>query len=148
MQDLAASRVPEPTLRVMRTGQMPTKIWSVLSKSKDVKLDELATMADRMFDQVEPCAIAAISRLKETSTGLRGTDIKLDWLVTQIDQLTLEVVELRRGKRDEWKDNPRSRSTLRRYKNHALIGFAIITNTSETKQRIAKHPARKGRREN
>lgn len=110
MRDLAASRVPDQTLRIMWMGQMPSQIRTVLSISEDVKLDDLATMADRMMEQVEPYEIAAISRRPTTTTSDSNIDAKLERLHTQLDKLTLEVAELRRT---QYRDNPRFRSRSR-----------------------------------
>ena len=114
MRDLAASRVPDQTLRIMWMGQMPAQIRTVLSISEDAKLNDLATMADRMMEQIEPHDIAAITRRHTTHTSDDGADNKLDRLYAQLEKLTLEVADL---KRNQPRDEPRSRSTSRRRRN-------------------------------
>lgn len=114
MRDLAASRVPDETLRVMWMGHLPTYVRSVLSISKEAKLDELSSMADRMMEQHEPTTIAAIS-----GTHSNKEDDKYEQLLTQITELKLEIAQLRYGRKPErFRLRSRSKSLNRRNKNY------------------------------
>lgn len=115
MRDLAATKVPDDALRVMWMGHLPAHIRAVLAIS-DTKLDDLATMADKMMEHTGQHNVAAITQpAPSTSKNSPPTTVstdKIDLLLAEMSQMKLEIAELRRG-RDQQPYRKRTRSRSR-----------------------------------
>lgn len=90
MRDLGGTMVQDDALRVLWLKQMPTSVRTVLSINKESSLETLATMADKMLEQLQEPQINAIGTSSDQTQ-----DAKMDLLTKQIEKLTLEVAELR-----------------------------------------------------
>jgi hypothetical protein len=101
MRDLAKKKVPDETLQIMWCGHLPPSVRAVLSISDVKDLDRLAQIADTVMENIRPQhEVAQVSR----------PDITL--LTQKLDQLTLEVAELKRG---QGQNQQRGRSPFRRF---------------------------------
>lgn len=89
MRDLGESMIPDDALKVLWMNQLPQQIRAVLAVSSESSLDVLATMADKMWEQIEHRFVAAVSPPRAPASS------QLDALTKQVEQLTLEIAELR-----------------------------------------------------
>ncbi|KAL0881115.1 hypothetical protein ABMA27_002236 [Loxostege sticticalis] len=117
MRELGGSLVPDDALKVMWMNQLPTYVRTVLSINKEATLSTLAAMADQMMEQHEPVTIASISNTTSTrpaeTTVAGASPSPFDLLSKQIENLSLEIAELRRGRttyRRPFRTHARSRS--------------------------------------
>lgn len=102
MRDLAKKKVPDETLQLMWTGHLPPAVRAVLSISDVKDLDRLAQIADTVMESMRPrTEVAQICR----------PDIAA--LSQKIDELHLEVAELRKKSTTMPRGRSRSRSRSR-----------------------------------
>lgn len=119
MRELGGSMVPDDAMKVMWMNQLPTYVRTVLSINNEATLSTLAAMADQMMDQHEPAAVASIASTSATqpmhsSDTTAITNRQLDLLSKQIEKMSLEIAELRRGRqRDRRPFRPYQRSRSR-----------------------------------
>ncbi|CAG9571718.1 unnamed protein product [Danaus chrysippus] len=115
MRELSSGMVTDEGLRIEWLNQLPTQVRVVLSVNTEAALDTLAAMADKMLEYTERPNIAAVSSSSATTSSTQ-----YEALAKQIENLTLEVAELRRGRapyrqyRRPFHSRSRSHSRLRK----------------------------------
>ncbi|CAG9575298.1 unnamed protein product [Danaus chrysippus] len=115
MRELSSGMVTDEGLRIEWLNQLPTQVRVVLSVNTEAALDTLAAMADKMLEYTERPNISAVSSSSATTSSTQ-----YEALAKQIENLTLEVAELRRGRapyrqyRRPFHSRSRSHSRLRK----------------------------------
>lgn len=108
MKELSGTQLTDDFLQNLWMQRMPTHIQTVLSASSE-KLDQLAVIADKVAEVVQPSAICATSA---AGTPFDTSGATIDTLTKKIDELTRQVSELSRGRtttRFRSRSNSRSR---------------------------------------
>lgn len=109
MRELGSGMITDEGLKIEWLNHLPTQIRVVLSVNTEASLDTLAAMADKMFEYTERPTVAAVATSNPTSASISQIDV----LSKQIEKLSLEVAELRRGRANQHYRRPfhtRSRS--------------------------------------
>lgn len=107
MRELGSGMITDEGLKIEWLNHLPTQIRVVLSVNTEATLDTLAAMADKMYEYTERPTIAAVTTPNTSAPSLS----QIDALSQQIEKLTLEVAELRRGRANNHYRRPfRSRS--------------------------------------
>lgn len=113
MRDLGGPKFPDDALKVMWMNHIPAQIRAVLSVNTESSLDCLANMADKMIEHTET-TIATVNSTPSTSSS---SDTQYQLLSKQIEKLTLEIAELQRASRTNYRrpfhSRRRSRSRSR-----------------------------------
>lgn len=118
MRELASGMITEEGLKIEWLNHLPTQVRVVLSVNNESSLDTLAAMADKMVEYTESPSIAAVTTPAPASSSSSAVPMtQLETLAKQMEKLTLEIAELRRG-RPPYRHrrrtfNPRSRSRSR-----------------------------------
>lgn len=100
MKDLA--RISEETLKKLWMARMPTSVRAVLTVSEDNKLENLATMADKIIESMQT-EVAEVASERSASMELTA---QVAQLTMQMSHLREEISEIR---------SQRGRSPQRRY---------------------------------
>lgn len=108
MKELSRNQLKDDFLQNLWIQRMPTHIQTVLSASSE-KLDQLAIIADKVAEVIQPSSICATSR---PSTSVDNTSVTNEALARQIEELTRQVSELSRERRFT-RDRSRSKSRSR-----------------------------------
>lgn len=95
MKQLSGTQLTDDFLQNLWMQRMPAHIQTVLSASSE-KLDQLAIIADKVAEVVQPSAICATSR---AGTSLERSDITTATLAKQVEELTRQVAELSRERK-------------------------------------------------
>lgn len=107
MRELAqSSKVPDTTLHNLWTSRLPSHVRAVLTVCQDQKLDNLATIADKIME----------GNRGEVNVVTNNQPILMTELLSQVSKLTLEVAALRsqvHHSRQHSRGRSRSRSTSR-----------------------------------
>ncbi|XP_041968066.1 uncharacterized protein LOC121725265 [Aricia agestis] len=122
MKELASGMITEEGLRIEWMNRLPAQVRVILSINKESSLETLAAMADKMVEYAEVPSVAAVTATcpaPAPSTSSASEPSYMETLARQIEKLTLEVAELRRGRshyrnRRRSFSRPRSRSHSRR----------------------------------
>lgn len=117
MRELASGMITEEGLKIEWLNHLPAQVRVVLSVNKESSLDTLAAMADKMVEYAESPNIAAVTAPASSSSSTVPMT-QLETLAKQVEKLTLEIAELRRGRPQHRYPrrrtfNPRSRSRSR-----------------------------------
>lgn len=106
MKELSGNLLNDDFLQNLWMQRMPAHIQTVLSASSE-KLDQLAVIADKVAEVVQPSAICATS-----GTPLDTTKVTTDTLARQIEELTRQVAELthNRSRTPRFRNRSKSRS--------------------------------------
>lgn len=105
MRDLGNHTFPDEALRVIWMNQMPTQIRAILSANTEVSLDSLATIADKMMEHTGTASIATVA---PAPPEMGNSQFEL--LTKQIEEMSLEIAELRANQRSGARRRYRSRS--------------------------------------
>lgn len=97
MRELASGMITEEGLKIEWLNHLPAQVRVVLSVNKESSLDTLAAMADKMVEYAESPSIAAVTAPVPSSSSTTSTT-QLESLAKQVEKLTLEIAELRRGR--------------------------------------------------
>lgn len=130
MRDLGESLIPDDALKVLWMNQLPSQIRAVLAVNSESPLDTLASMADKMREQIGTHYVAAIA----PSTSIPGKS-QIDVLSAQIEKLALEVAELR-GRRSSY------RRPFRRARSHSRRDSRSRDTSNSSRRRKPGDPDR------
>lgn len=100
LRKLAGPSVPDDFIRTLWTGRLPTNLQTAVAAQKRLTLEEVADLADCVFDIVQ-CA----PQVATTSRSSPSHDT-----AQQVEQLTREVASLRAMLSSERRNRNRSRS--------------------------------------
>ncbi|XP_041972230.1 uncharacterized protein LOC121728172 [Aricia agestis] len=123
MKELASGMITDEGLRIEWMNRLPAQVRVILSINKESSLETLAAMADKMVEYAEGPSVAAVTATcpaPAPSTSSTPEPSYMETLARQIEKLSLEVAELRRGRshyrnrRRRSFSRPRSRSHSRR----------------------------------
>lgn len=89
MRDLARSKIPDETLRIMWTGHLPSAVRAVLAVTESNDLEKLAVIADKIMETTRPIDISAVAQTSSSGS--------ID-LVGQIAKLTAQVARMQRSR--------------------------------------------------
>lgn len=113
MRDLAGTMVKDEALKVLWMNQLPSQVRAIISVNTESSLNTLATMADKIMENIGVNEVAAIATTSNIS--------EITLLSKQIEKLTLEIDELKQFKyrnhrsmhRSPFSSRSRSRSKSR-----------------------------------
>lgn len=103
MKELSGNQLKDDFLQSLWLQRMPTHIQTILSASSE-KLDQLAVIADKVAEVVQPSTICATSALPLDSK------VTTESLARQIEELTRQVSELSRERFRPNRSRSRSKS--------------------------------------
>ncbi|XP_028156968.1 uncharacterized protein LOC114350388 [Ostrinia furnacalis] len=94
MRELGCGMITDEGLKIEWLNHLPTQIRVVLSVNTESSLETLAAMADKMAEYTDGPSIAAVTSSTSTSTAASA---QIEVLSKQIEKLSLEIAEIRRG---------------------------------------------------
>lgn len=107
LQNLAGENLPNEFLKTIWTGRMPQNIQTVIASQPRATLEDLADLADRVFDITSPYAgVASTSTSAAAAVGQPPASAWND-MVMQISELTRQVKKLTT---ERFQNRSRSRS--------------------------------------
>lgn len=113
MRELGGQMITEDGLKIEWLKQMHAHVRSILAVNSEATLDTLAIMADKMME------FGSITNIAAVSTQAQQPQSQIETLSGQLEKLTMEVAELRRGRqryqRNTYRWQTRSRSRSRGY---------------------------------
>lgn len=140
MKELSGKQLNDDFLQNLWMQRMPAHIQTVLSASSE-KLDQLAIIADKVAEVVQPGAICAASAT-ETSNG---AGVTTETLLQRIEELTRQVSELSRG---HMTPRSRGRSSSRSRKGNGSGQVCFYHNRFGDKARKCTKPCTYEQRKN
>ncbi|GBP40882.1 hypothetical protein EVAR_88943_1 [Eumeta japonica] len=164
MRDLARTKIPDDTLRVMYTGHLPTAVRAVLAVSDTKDLDNLATVADKIIENTRPLVDVneVTSSMNHAPSASHKSESNINRIVDEISKLSM-VIKRKGRTQPSWHEThrlrSRSRTPSRSRRYHAnsrdqqngnrdvvepqriQTGFAFIICGSETKHGSAPNRA-------
>ncbi|XP_073966932.1 uncharacterized protein [Choristoneura fumiferana] len=114
LQHLAGPKVPEEFILAMWTSRLPSNIQTVIASQPNLSLQDLADLADRVFDIVP--ATPQVAAAQAPTTALEAMSKQIEALTQQVEALSTRG----RSSRSKYSGNHgnnsrRSESNYRRY---------------------------------
>lgn len=128
MRDLARSKIPDDTLRMLWMSHLPKSTRAVLSVSQESSLDALANMADKMHEQTREVNSVCSCQGHASTSQQPPALLPSHDVISMIEALTKEVAALRADsqnyRRQPYRGRNRSRSNSapRRYDSNETSG--------------------------
>ena len=108
LRSLAGSYVTEPLLRTLWLGRLPTNMQAILATQKNTALDEVAVLADAIFETIPGRPVVAEASRPGPSVQPSALDLMADRMLQLLISLQEEtkvmrgqIDELRLSRRDE-----------------------------------------------
>lgn len=111
MRELAKDKIPDDTLKILWQGHLPSAVRAVLAVSDTKELDNLATIADNVFETTRAAHVINDVSQQQPKT-LKDTEL----IMAELAKLTLKIAELERSRprfRRRWNNRNRSKSASR-----------------------------------
>ncbi|XP_047032027.1 uncharacterized protein LOC124643514 [Helicoverpa zea] len=120
MRELGGNMITEDGIKIEWMNHLPPQMRVVLSVNTDSSLDMLAAMADKMMEYSESANIAAVSSSQPDSAAVNQKimSAQIQVLSKQLENLTLEISELRSRGRPNHRRYQRSRSRSKSTARH------------------------------
>lgn len=90
MRDLARSKVPDDTLKILWQGHLPPAVRGIIAVTETSELDVLARIADKVVETSSPLGVAEV-KLAESSSSTGSMDVviaEIRKMNKRIDNLT------------------------------------------------------------
>lgn len=110
MRELAKEKIPDDTLRMLWQGHLPSPVRAVLAVTDSKDLDNLAVVADNVFETTRAAHVSEVSQQQPS------TSKETDLIMAEIAKLSLKVEQLERSNsrsRPQQRNWNRSRSASR-----------------------------------
>lgn len=75
MRDLARSRVPDDTLKILWQGHLPAAVRGIIAVTDTSELDVLARIADKVMETAVPAGVAEIKSVASAAHSTSPTDL-------------------------------------------------------------------------
>ncbi|XP_041976522.1 uncharacterized protein LOC121731232 [Aricia agestis] len=113
MRELAKGKVPDDTLKILWQGHLPPQVRAVLAVSDTKDLDNLAAVADKVFETTRAVHVSEVAS-QPSSTSSRDTDL----LMAEIAKISRKLAGMagsqQRYRRQQRFGGNRSRSASRK----------------------------------
>lgn len=113
LRDLAGSDVTDEFLKTIWTGRLPTNIQTVVASQSELKLENLADIADKVYE-IAPMGPPQVASTSAVTNSPYVTSAQFDEMARQISELSMQVAKLTSlSSRSPAQHFPRSRSLSR-----------------------------------
>ncbi|GBP26297.1 Retrovirus-related Pol polyprotein from transposon 412 [Eumeta japonica] len=124
MRDLARTKIPDDTLRVMWTGHLPTVVRAVLAVSDTKDLDNLVAVADKIIENTRPLVDVneVTSRMNHAPFASHKSEADVNRIVEEISKLSMVIKRMGRTQlswHETYGQRSRSRTPSRTRRYHA-----------------------------
>ncbi|KAJ8710659.1 hypothetical protein PYW08_009174 [Mythimna loreyi] len=85
MRELAKEKIPDDTLKMLWQGHLPSSVRAVLAVTDSKNLDDLAVVADNVFETTRAAHVSEVSQQQPI------TSKETDLIMAEIAKLTLKV---------------------------------------------------------
>lgn len=86
MKDLARSKIPDETLRILWQGHLPSAARAVLTVSEIKDMDKLADIADRIIESTRPAQVSSVAQASVSNNKILAEIAKINARLNNLDR--------------------------------------------------------------